>query len=514
MYNFSGPGRTRQINLSGSSATQSSEALLRQARARREAREEEQKRHDSQVRIARWYRNLRTTRAVRAQYGEMFDAGPGAFQGPVDWTRCLLLCGTKGEKGEARLGVWSAALVSDTQALYTPFSTGDAAPWLEVLCRMSVRLLQAVSASPHSPYTLNHLTVLQNLLIPQRMPKSLTPAAAQDIARSVVTILIPAKTCMYPYLSHAIISVDPQNKSSPILSPLIELALAPLSLLTSMGANTGIVYQEVLELFFSSILAIPLLPYRLPLPVVTRISTRFPFSHIGRIDLYSLVRKLESADPTGGSADEAKAELIANLFTFLPPPLLSRFKGAERADYLNLLAALFDSLPPGSLDPPKASSASASAGANAVANTDADSDSDDDLPAAVSATTSAPVPVHLSPNPRTRKRLDQLTEPAYINALLGSSTTIQPDAAVCRFFLSLWSVWPARRDTTLAAILALPGNTGAGNGASTLVKGIWRGQVRGSLGRLGDGAEDGVSKAIELLVGKLQSLHTQSQADS
>ncbi|KAG8741598.1 hypothetical protein FRC10_002671 [Ceratobasidium sp. 414] len=501
MYNFTGPGRTRQINLSGSSSTQSSEALLRQARAKREAREEEQRRHNSQIRIARWYRTLCAVRAAREQYGQMFDAGPSAFHGPADWTRCLLVCGTRGERGAARLGAWSAALVADARAFYAPFSTRDAARWLDMLCRMSVRLLQTISASPQSPHTLNHLGVLQNLLIPQRMPKNLTPAATQDIARSIVTTLIPAKTCMYPYLSHAITSVDPKNKSSPILPPLVELALAPLSLLTSMGANTGIVYQEVLELFFSSILAIPLLPYRLPIAAVTRISTRFPFSHMGRIDLYSLVRKLESADPTGGSADEAKAELIANLFTLLPPTLLSRFKGAERTDYLNLLAALFDSLPLGSLDPPKVSSASAGS-AGVVANADVDSDSDDDLPVVVSASTSAaaPVPVRLSLNPRTRKRLEQLTEPAYISALLGSSTTIQPDAAVCRFFLSLWSVWPARRDTTLAAILALPGNTGAGNGASTIVKGIWRGQVRGSLGKLGGGADDGVSKSVELLV--------------
>jgi hypothetical protein len=115
MYNFSGTSRTRQINLSGSSASQSSEALLREARAKREAREEEQRRHDSQVRIARWYRDLQAVWAVRRQYGEMFDAGPSAFEGPVDWTRCLLVCGTKGEGGAARLGAWSAAFVSDAE---------------------------------------------------------------------------------------------------------------------------------------------------------------------------------------------------------------------------------------------------------------------------------------------------------------------------------------------------------------------------------------------------------------
>lgn len=115
MYNFSGPGRTRRINLAGSSTTSSSETLLRDARARREAREAEIRRHESATRIAHWWRALQAARAVRDEYAKMFDAGPGAFGGPVDWTRCLLVCGTKGVQGEARLGAWSAAFVADSQ---------------------------------------------------------------------------------------------------------------------------------------------------------------------------------------------------------------------------------------------------------------------------------------------------------------------------------------------------------------------------------------------------------------
>lgn len=115
MYNFSGPGRTRHINLAGSSTTSSSEALLRDARARREAREAELRRHDSATRIAFWWRTVQAARAVRSEYARMFDEGPGAFEGPVGWTRCLLVCGTKGAQGEARLGTWSAAFVADSQ---------------------------------------------------------------------------------------------------------------------------------------------------------------------------------------------------------------------------------------------------------------------------------------------------------------------------------------------------------------------------------------------------------------
>ncbi|KAF8610442.1 HECT-domain-containing protein [Ceratobasidium sp. AG-I] len=500
MYNFSGPGRTRQINLAGSSTTSSSETLLREARARREAREAELRRHDSATRIAVWWHAVQAARAVREEYARMFDKGPGPFGGPVDWTRSLLVCGTKGVQGEARLGNWSAAFVADSQgklSLYAPFSTRDGGRWLDLLCRLSVRLLQAVAASPGSPHTLDHLTVLQNLLIPDRMPKQLTPATAQDIARSVVTTLIPAKTCMYPYLNHAILSVDPKDKGLPILPPLIDLALAPISLLASMGNDTGIVYQEVIERFFASILSIPLLPYRLPISAIKRISTQFPFKHLGRIDLYSLVRKLEST----GSADEAKVELVVNLYTFLPIVLLARFKESERTAYLNLLAAVFDSLPPGALDPPKASATNTNAGPSTM-DVDSDSDSEADLPQPSSSSIPAPAPIQLSLSPRTRKRLEQLTEPAYIGALLGTSHT-NADSAVCRFFLSLWAAWPGRRDATLAAILALPGPAGAGAGtgagANAIVKGIWRGRVRGAVGALGDGAGDG-ARNVEVLV--------------
>lgn len=284
----------------------------------------------------------------------------------------------------------------------------------------------------------------------------------------------------------------------PILPPLIDIALAPISLLASMGNDTGIVYQEVIERFFASILSISLLPYRLPISAIKRISTQFPFKHLGRIDLYSLVRKLESE----GSADEAKVELVVNLYTFLPTVLLARLKESERTEYLNLLAAIFDSLPPGALDPPKASTANTNAG-QSIMDVDSDSDSEADLPQPSSSSNPTPAPTHLSLSPRTRKRLDQLTEPVYMGALLGTSYA-NADAALCRFFLSLWAAWPGRRDATLAAILALPGPagaaTGTGAGANAIVKGIWRGRVRSGIGALGDGAGDG-AKNVDVLVG-------------
>ncbi|CCO26337.1 ubiquitin-protein ligase E3 C [Rhizoctonia solani AG-1 IB] len=320
------------------------------------------------------------------------------------------------------------------------------------------------------------------------MPKHLPPATTQDIARSVITTVIPAKTCMYPYLNHAILSVDPKLKTSPILPPLVDIALAPVTLLNATGEANGVVYQEVIERFIASILAIPSLPYRLPLPAITRISSRFPFIHMGRADLYSLVRKLESSDTTGGSAEEAKSELAANLFTFLPVKVLSRFGETERRDYLNLLAAVFDSLPTGALDPRKSSSSLV--GNKSVTDDNSDTDSDVEM-----SLVTAQAPVQPSLSPRTRKRLEQLTDSAYLTALIGPHA----DAAVCRFFVSLWSAWPSRKDATLAAILALPMGTGATGGAYGIVKGIWRGQIRPNIGVLGDGAGQG-TKALDSLV--------------
>ncbi|CAE6476085.1 unnamed protein product [Rhizoctonia solani] len=486
-FSFTGPGKVRNINLSGSSSTQSSESLLAEARARRQAREAEQRRHDSATALAIWWRGVQARQAVRKEYANIFESGPGQLS-PIEWTRSLLVSGTRGDQGEARLGRWSSVFVADSEALFAPFSTRNATQWLDILCRLSVRLLHTISASPQSPHTINHLTVLQNLLIPDRMPKHLPPATTQDIARSIITTVIPAKTCMYPHLNHAILSVDPKLKTSPLLPPLIDIALAPVSLLNATKEANGIVYQEVIERFIASILAIPSLPYRLPLPAVTRISSRFPFMHLGRVDLYSLVRKLESSDTTGGSAEEAKSELAANLFTFLPVKVLSRFKDHERRDYLNLLAAVFDSLPTGALDPRKSSSGLA--GNKTIVDDDSDTDSDVEM-----TLIAAQAPAQPLLSPRTRKRLEQLTDSAYLTALIGSHA----DAAVCRFFVSLWSAWPTRKDATLAAILALPTGAGATGGAYGIVKGIWRGQIRPIIGTLGDGAGQG-TKALDSLV--------------
>ncbi|CAE6519926.1 unnamed protein product [Rhizoctonia solani] len=486
-FSFSGPRKVRNINLAGSSSTQTSESLLAEARGRRQARETEQRRHDSATTIAVWWHNVQAKQAVRKQYAEIFDSGPTGLS-PIEWTRALLVCGTKGDQGEARLGRWSSVFVGDAGALFSPFSTRNATQWLDILCRLSVRLLQAIAASPQSSLTINHLTIIQNLLIPDRMPKHLTPATTQDIARSVITTVIPAKACMYPHINHAILSVDPRIKTSPILPPLIDIALAPISLLTATGDANGIVYQEVLERFIASILSIPSLPYRLPLPTITRISSRFPFTYMGRVDLYSLVRKLESSDTTGGSAEEAKSELVANLYTFLPVKALSRFKESERRDYLSLLAAVFDSLPTGALDPRKSNSSSV--GNTTAIDTDSDADSDAEM-----TLVAAPAPAQPTMSPRTRKRLEQLTDAAYLGALIGSHT----DAAVCRFFVGLWSAWPTRKDATLASILALPTGSGATGGAYGIVKGIWRGQIRPAIGMLGDGAGEG-TKTLEPLV--------------
>lgn len=254
-------------------------------------------------------------------------------------------------------------------------------------------------------------------------------------------------------------------------------------------------YQEVLERFLASILSIASLPYRLPISAVTRISSRFPFSHLGRVDLYSLVRKLESLDVAGGSAEGAKAELAANLFTFLPPKLLSRLKETERRAYLGLLAAVFDSLPTGALDLRRAGS---NLDRNTNASIDVESDSDSDIEMLPPSSAIAQAPIQLALGPRTRKRLEQLTESAYITALLSSNA----DAAICRFFLSLWSAWPTRKDATLAAILSLPmGPSAKTGGAYGIIKGIWRSQIRPVIGMLGDGAVEG-AKALDLLVGK------------
>lgn len=177
---------------------------------------------------------------------------------------------------------------------------------------------------------------------------------------------------------------------------------------------------------------------------------------------------------------------MANLLTFSPPryPKLS----APALDaYLRLIAALLNTIPSNALEPPSTDLGVGTVAPSTTAWT-ADSDESDDEERAttvhvVSSFASAPVAVtkpkaHIPKfDARTYKRLAILPAPEHITSLLAASQHVSSTRpALFTLVLALISVWPARRDKVLTAVLA---HSGGG-----IARELYRGWVRSSpLGR-------------------------------
>lgn len=97
-------GRTRKINLGGSTSTSTHASILDSVKARRHAKLDAQRRTESAVQIQSWYRGRSQAKKIRAQLRESFDLG----QGGIEWTRCLVAaCGSEDQD---RLGRWSSIM--------------------------------------------------------------------------------------------------------------------------------------------------------------------------------------------------------------------------------------------------------------------------------------------------------------------------------------------------------------------------------------------------------------------
>jgi ubiquitin-protein ligase E3 C len=224
------------------------------------------------------------------------------------------------------------------------------------------------------------------------------------------------------------------------------------------------VYLRFLEDFIANILTIPLLPNRLPLHSLTELSSRLPFSSLNVL-LSSLPELIYAINA------ESRVHLIANLVMFTPPRY-SKLSSTSLDAYLQFLAALLNSLPPGALE-----SLESVQGPGTSWTID-DSDSETELNTRVATVDSFTLwPVLPSIDPRSRKRLLILPSAAHLNSLL-IATKRHPatQASLVNFFFALNTTWPGRKDKILGAVVVY-----AGGG---LVRELFRVYVRNSpLGR-------------------------------
>jgi ubiquitin-protein ligase E3 C len=102
-----------------------------------------------------------------------------------------------------------------------------------------------------------------------------------------------------------------------------------------------------------------------------------------------------------------------------------------------------------------------------------DSDSESQEPQVTVVTSFSQVPRLPPLDARTQKRLQTLPSPTHLNALLKAAQHDRgalPDLVA--WLVSLWTIWPTRRDKILSTLLLY--------GGGGLVREIWRDYVRSS----------------------------------
>jgi ubiquitin-protein ligase E3 C len=258
------------------------------------------------------------------------------------------------------------------------------------------------------------------------------------------------------------------DKNAPALPFLISLCITPFTTFgpTSNTASESL-YTTALVQLFIHLLAVPLLPNRLPLPSLTLLSKSIPFASLPSAHS-AIVTTLPAT-----SLDH-KVHILANLLAFVPPRYAALPPRALAA-YLDLLAQLLGVIPPNALEPASPEKTPAASASWAL---DPD-DEDEDTICVERVDTFATTPAAKMPtlDAKTLARLGTLSASTHIRALVGAAKAdARPHLAA--FLLSLHAAWPARKGRVMSAVLAQAGGA--------LVRELYRGWVRGSsLGREG-----------------------------
>ncbi|KAL1745181.1 HECT-domain-containing protein [Schizophyllum fasciatum] len=446
-----GDERRRKINLGGASGAYSQSALLDQAKARRIERHALKQKQENALKIQAWWRGVREARCVRRNMRQMLDRDITSLTA----LRCLILVG----QDEEALGKWSQAMSDAGEgAIYSPARDGSAESWLVLARKASLMMCRSLSTHPQSPYAIHHVNLLSTLLSPNSGRRALGPdgsQAAGEISRYLIY------RDYHEYLAHAITRLPMEQKSKhQVLPPLVSLLIAPLSLWQPATP----VFDRALLTFFAHILTIPLLPNRLPLESLSRLSSSLPYNSLPILNPY--LPELLNLDM------DSRIHLISNLVTFTAPRY-STLPTAALTVYLRMVTALLNTLPINALDPPLAQKQAKSTVTPWRHHDSDDSDSEEPIAQVTVVSSFAPQPRLPNVDARTLKRLQTLQDGKHLAALLSATKTHSAARPwLFAYLLGLTTVWPATREHVLSTVLAHTGGT--------LVREIYRGYVRGS----------------------------------
>ncbi|TFK19059.1 ubiquitin protein ligase [Coprinopsis marcescibilis] len=458
MFPFEDHSRKRKINLGGSSRATTQADILGQVRQQRQARLEIKRREDAAVAIQAWWRAKLEWRVVRMQLWAQFQADLGAGDGAglqeLRAMRCLMLL----KDYKDAMGVWTASLNSGGQErVFALAKTPFAQSWLVLVKIFAIELLKLIAASPLSAQSAGYIKLLSTLLSTKAASHELGQHG-EGVVRDIAAHLL--KHDFYSILSSAVKRIPIESKKSANAGAIISLTTLPL-----------VIYQNtptlasVLSVFFTHILAIPLLPNRISIA-----SLPLFLSHIPLAKLHLLENQAQRMIDSMGVED--KVHLVANCAMFFPAHY-SKLSSESLVWYLHFFASVFNALPEGVFE-----------GRGGDSGTGYDSDGDGDIVmgstpnnpsvtrvTVVSSFANPPAPLPKLDN-KTITRLAKLVSTSHIDALLGCTKRSQKaQDALISYILALNAVWPENREKVLTWVLGLT--------EGSLIRVLYRGEVRG-----------------------------------
>ncbi|KAI5118810.1 hypothetical protein M0805_005152 [Coniferiporia weirii] len=454
--------RQRRINLGGASAVATHEEVMQQAKAVRNERLQQRRRHDAAVSLQTMWRGELAKRKVRAEMRRIFDDNPLG----INAMRCLVLLGDD----EVRLRAWSERVTSSGRSMVSCInvlvptadhlirpaaSLGNVADsqresWIVLLRQLAVQLLRSVSRHSDSQDAFFHLKVLNAFL----------GSVTTDTTLSQKIAIYLLQHDYYPFLKESIEKIPLEAKSTSSTLPLlVPLLTAPLSIFSDDPELYSVCFVQTAQY----ILTIPLLPNRLPLQLLSQFSARLPL-HMFHLLLPASQRFTELPI-------QEKVHLLANLAMFTPPRYKTFATSLPINAYLKLLSLLLADLPASVFEAPL------SPGLNTLQATwTHGDDSGDEETQSTVGPSSFVAPVHpetpiVNVDVKTRTRLRTLATSKHAGTLIAASNA-HPSTrmSLYGFFMALYTAWPACRAEVLTSVLA-----GSGSG---LVRELYRSYVR------------------------------------
>ncbi|KAF8339579.1 uncharacterized protein EI90DRAFT_2966715 [Cantharellus anzutake] len=342
--------------------------------------------------------------------------------------------------------------------------------WLVLIRRLALLLMQSAAKDPVFPRSLDYLSILEKLMDANVFQLSV-PERGRSLCVGISIYLV--RRGLYWNIAESFRRIPIDAKSTPSIPSLISISTTPFSVFPPATPE----YKECLHAFTIDILTLPILPNRLPLPVVSQLAARLPFVSLAQLSIPHIISRLSGSS-------ESRVHLMANLLTF-GSQRVSKASSPTLNMYLSFLVALMDSLKPGCMDPPRNSISKRRQSGAATPWLSDSSDTEDEHHAGGAESFS------LRLDSKTLFRLQTLYSRSDLEALV-HATQRHPDVRqkIFDYFTALWLVWPSKKDKVMTVL-----NSGSSSIGFGLTKDVWRGWVRSSA----IGKEDDPKRAIEKL---------------